>query len=704
MTGRRRIHGVLIALCALGLTALLAGIGVLERLEWQAFDGRARLLRPSAQATDQVAVILIDEAAIGAMEPLAGRWPWPREVHADIIEFLALGDPRAIVFDILFTEQERPGAGPASRGDRRLVEATRAQGTIVHALQMLRDSPDEAGAALPDHPLPQEAYRFAVAQGGALPAALANSFHLPFDELYRAAAALGVVNVESDADGVHRRVPLLHRYRDAYLPGLGVAATLARDSSLGLAGGRDLPLEAGGAYLINPYGQIATYSMSGVLASIQRLRQGEMEGLLVSPEEFRDRVVFIGASAAGLEDLKATPLAGNTPGVMLHAATAANLLQGDILVPMAPVTEALVALVLVAVTVAFILGTASFAWQMFAPLALAGAYGGVSVAAFAHQYLMGVAAPLTAQLLSGMLCLAYLAFSEGRDRRRVRNMLAQYVSPQVLDSVMARYQDQLQAEVGAEENLTILFSDIRGFTALSESLPPARVVEFLNHYFSVMSEAILAHDGTINKFIGDAIMAFWGAPLRDGRHADKALAAAMEMQRAAAGVNLWLEARGLPPVQTGIGLHTGRVILGNIGSAHKLDYTIIGDNVNLASRLEGLTRKYGVPIVISQATREALGTDVPCLTLDRVRVKGKQQAIGIHAPIPDPERAPGLDQARLSAEAFAAYARRDWEGARALYARLPEGTLRDLFMSRCRAYAASPPPDGWDGVHAMDEK
>ena len=230
-----------------------------------------------------------------------------------------------------------------------------------------------------------------------------------------------------------------------------------------------------------------------------------------------------------------------------------------------------------------------------------------------------------------------------------------YVSLAVLGTVVDHYHDHLDAEVGSEEDLSILFSDIRGFTSISEAVSANRVVEMLNHYFSAMTAVIFGQRSTIDKFIGDAIMAFWGAPIREAQHADLALTAAIEMCRRLEEVNRWLAENGYPPTQIGIGINSGKVILGNIGSVQKLDYTVIGDNVNLSSRLERLTKQYGVAIIISEQTYEKLHSPPPCYLLDRVRVKGKQAPIRIYTPIFDQSFDEAQPLAQLSHDTFDAY-------------------------------------------------
>ncbi|MBI3777186.1 MAG: adenylate/guanylate cyclase domain-containing protein, partial [Gammaproteobacteria bacterium] len=293
------------------------------------------------------------------------------------------------------------------------------------------------------------------------------------------------------------------------------------------------------------------------------------------------------------------------------------------------------------------------------------------------------------------------------DKRRVRRVLAQYVSPAVLAEVVDKYENYLSAEVGLRTNITVLFSDIRNFTRLSESLAPETVVEMLNVFFSAMTDVLFAHHATIDKFIGDAIMAFWGAPVRDEQHAQRAVRAALGMLQALVDVNTRLAERGIAPISIGIGINTGDAVLGNIGSEKKLAYTAIGDNVNLAARLEGLTKTYGCPVLITENTRAQVCAEFPCRLVDSVRVMGKTHAIRVYAPL-GVTNAEEITAAHAlcetTARAFELYRQRQWCNARALYETLPPGRLRELFIARCHDYELIPPAADWDGVCTLDSK
>lgn len=687
-----------------------------DRLEWITFDKRSVLFRSETLAHPDVAIILIDEASLKAMNPLVGRWPWPRSVYADLLEFLRIGEARAVAFDILFTEAEGAGVR-ANINDRRLIGATRETGGAYHAFQLLKDETDEAGQVQLDQPLPEDFRRRFAAMGKGFSASGNNNYYLPMPALYRAARGMGVVEFGPDADGVYRRTRLFREYQGELYPVLPMAplVNLLRPVGISQKGhylyldDLHIPLNSDGTYLVNMYGRYNNYSISGVLASIQKLRHGQVEDLIVRPDEFRDKIVFVGASAAGVEDLKTTSLASGMPGVMLHASIASNILSQDFLKMVNPAMTIFLVFGFAAFTGLGILALPRVYLKIALPLTLTLGYAAWSLWRFRYNVVYDMVPPITAIALSWLATFGYLAFTEGRDKKRVRNMLAQYVSPNILAEVVDKYEDYLRAEVGSKEHITVLFSDIRGFTDISELLPPEKVVEILNMYFAAMSDVVFKYEGTLDKFIGDALMAFWGAPIRASDHPRRAVAAALEMHRRLKEVNARLETKGWPHIRMGIGINTGDVILGNIGSEKKLDYTVIGDNVNLASRLESLTKEYDCPLLISESTYAVLGDELPCAIVDQVRVRGKQHPVRIYRPLASPD-APedvlrdGRALAGASEEAFQLYLDRKWREALKAYEKLPESRTHEIFVARCRRYMEKAPAPEWDGVYAMTAK
>jgi adenylate cyclase len=737
----RPLHALLIAVLGAGLLLAAHGTTFMRRIEWISYDWRVQHVSPARPAPKDIAIVLVDDASLQYMDARVGRWPWPRSVFADLIDFIELGGPRAIVFDMLFVERQQ-GADGADH-DERLMEATRAAGNVYHAMQLMADSADELNAAAIDPPLPAELReRFDLAPhtgphpnpGACVPDTINrlhpcsrlpqgegvnneanyNNYLIPIDGLHQAAAGLGVVTVDPDADNVLRRARLTASYHGALFPALSLAPLLhgadvsavhLRNSQLFRAG-RPIPLTADGSYLVNMYRAFETYSASGLLDSVSALNAGEVDKMMVDPQTFAGKYVFIGASAVGLHDLKTTALGELTPGVNVHASVLGNALAGDFLAPPDELVTALAIIVLAAAASLGILLMRTLWLQLALPLMLGLAYSGVTLWLFSHNKVWELVMPLAALALCAVTSYGLVLFTEGREKTKIRRMFSQYVSPAALSVMVDQFEDYSGAGAGSKETVSVLFADIRGFTSLSENSAPEEIVQMLNHYFAAMTEAIHAHHGTIDKFIGDAIMAVWGAPIKSATHADDAVRAALQMREKLIEINAWLAARGATTIDIGIGINSGEVVMGSIGSALKADYTVIGDNVNLASRLEGLTKLYDCPLLISESTLDAMTRPMPCRIVDLVRVKGKQHPIRIYAPIAAGEM-PDAQAQRISdrtAAAFAAYLARDWEGAVAELREWPDDPLCQALIQRCRDYQLHDPGADWDGVHTMNSK
>ena len=393
------------------------------------------------------------------------------------------------------------------------------------------------------------------------------------------------------------------------------------------------PLIRDGNYIINMYGidKVAPYSIGGIFASLQKIKQGELEDLLVNPEEFKDAIVFVGASAVGAKDLKPTPLSSNAPGVIFHVSLASNYLQNDFLTPPDRRITFLSIVLGAFLTPWMVFYSKRFFLRAVFPVLMLALYVGFSFLAFKSNVIVD-AVPFTfSTVMSSFLSFGYVTFIEAAEKRRVSHLFSQYVSKDVLNEVLHNYKEYQKVSAGQKVELTVLFSDIRGFTTMSETTPPEKIVEMLNIHFSVMAGIILKHNGTIDKYIGDAIMAFWGAPVRTDNHAEQAVLAAQEMASAVKEVNDKLREKGFEPeVKIGIGVNTGIATIGEIGSEQKKNYTIVGDTVNLASRLESITKEYKTPLVFSEFTYEKIKHKIGGKLLGNVKVKGREQPVTIY--------------------------------------------------------------------------
>ncbi len=724
---RKLVFGILIITVIFLISIFIDLTGLSEIPELKTVDFRIKAFRKNKVLPSDIVVVLIDDASLNALNKITGRWPWPRNIHAEFMEFLALSGAKAIVLDILFTENEiEPDqeSGQLSRNDLRLVESTDYTKNTYHAVQILSDVQDEYNPDLLDKPMPVNFInKFSLDVEAVNKTMEHNNYYLPFKELYEVSKGIGVVSFLPDHDGVFRSEKLLFNYQDNYFPSLALAplvGQLGNEKIVLKKGSMEIkttgsliriPLMKNNEYLVNMYGLYNAFSISGVILSMSKIQQGELDDLPVDPEEFKDKIVFVGASAGGIEDLKHTSIATKTPGVFIHASICGNILTGDFLNFTGPVINFLSILILLVITVFSIFYLKTVLFQTVVPFFAMIIFFIIAFVLFNSNIVINMASPSFAFLAAYIVSFTYISFTEGKEKRKIRNVLGQYVSPAILSTVLDKNQDDyLKAEVGTRENLTIFFSDIRGFTEISEKYNVETVVEILNGYLSRMVNIIFNNEGTLDKFIGDAIVAFWGAPVRLPDHHYKAVISGIQMMEALKTFNQENIGKDLPELKIGIGIHTGDVILGNIGSEKKLDFTVIGDSVNLASRLEGITKTYKSPIIISQDTYDHVHNEISCKVLDYVKVKGKNKPIKIYEVI---DTADSVDEetakiADLTEKGFEQYQERKFSEAINTYESIldirPEDFLSKMFIERCREYQQNEPPENWDGFYVHKTK
>ncbi|MCM2279218.1 MAG: adenylate/guanylate cyclase domain-containing protein [Oligoflexia bacterium] len=727
---KKRLLRAAAGFAVLGLVSLLwphTQLG--KKLEQETLDYRYAHFNRAAKASDQVVVIDLDEQTFKLLGPTYGRWPWPRRIYKELIEFLSIGEPSSVIFDLLFTEAQQ-----GTTDDELLAEVSGQTGLASHALKFIPDAAleGEDAAALPadfaaKHGLKLKAPETQSPRGLASGLRVYRDFLLPNPALLAKAPRLHVVTTEQDSDGSYRRVPIVFRYGETWLPSLTLRALLSRfnDPALSVAGGAlriqdegqeplTIPIDRDGTYRVHYYRdeqRPESISFAAVLASAAALQKGDVQDpaqLKVNPLEFKGKTIVIGASATGLEDLKVTPVSTGYPGVLIHASAISNLIDKDFLRP----TPVALQFGLVLLTLALIYGVtfvSTHPARFLVPPAWLALVTGAGIAAFQSKGIwLELARPLALGGLAFFDSLAYLILIESRDKKKLKDSLSKYLPPSMADEIIASGQDP-RAEVGHQAELTILFSDVRGFTTLSEKTEPKTLVSILNEYLGRMTDVVFEKGGTLDKFIGDAVMAFWGAPLRDPAHALRAVECALKMREALATLNGEWETRKIQPFEVGIGINTGEVIVGNIGSEKRLDYTVIGDNVNLASRLEGLTKQYKASILLGPKTEESVKDSIICRPIDFVRVKGKAHHVKIFealGSISDPAAAKKKELAERFAEALEDYRTGKFEAARGMFTRLQsefQDGPSEVFALRCQELIEEPPRD-WDGIFTAKSK
>lgn len=601
---RGPLHALLaLALVVLALVELL-GLHSLSALDNRLGDALLRWHARGRMPPADVVLIDIDQPSLQdrQMFELAGAWSWPRVIHAELIEALAAQQPRAIVLDLILSPPDRFHP----ENDAALAQALRFERAFVPMI-LLPESAQQAPLALAPpamgiraHPLADPTARYGIDGPTALP-----------PEVWRT----GYINFIKDEDGIGRHTELGREYAGWWLPHIigRVAELLA------------LPRPSTARFRLNWYGREFTripYA-SAYLAS-------QTEGAPL-PLDARGKIIIIGATASGLHDFVPTPIDATTPGPFVLATGLANLEQGDWLREAPAAANVALALALIgalaysfATRVSLLRTVGGFACVLL--LALAGA----AVALQWRLYWM----PLSALMLGALALLAFGLLSarlEGLQRRHVQAMFARFVDPHIVAG-LSEPEQVAQAQVSSSREVTVLFSDIRGFTSLSEHRQPEQIVALLNRYFEMQVEVIFRHQGTLDKFIGDAIMAFWGAPIAQAQHAQLAVQAALGMADALAVFAAEL-AQQEPGVRfaIGIGVHSGPAVVGFLGTTRRLDYTAIGDTVNLASRIEGCTKGVAT-VLVSESTRQLCGDAFEFVSKGDFEVKGREQKVQLFEP------------------------------------------------------------------------
>ena len=700
--------GAIIGALAWGVGFALYSGSLLESYELRTYDQLCRFKANYSSSPQEIVLVAVDQGSLEAARSQGINWPWPRQMYAPILQFCAAAGARAVVFDILFTE-------PSSYGledDRVFADAVKETGRTVLALFLARQ----------EHPHPEgetalirkNAFPLRDESGQARSPFLSSI--LPIQPLAGNAYGLGNVATFPDPDGIYRRVPIVFFYQESWIPSLGLAVfrdlalknpAVLDDDGLRLDG-RLLPLDQRSSFLLHYYGNpgFPRFSAFNVIQSSVALQEGGKP--VYAPEVFRDKIVFVGYTAPGLFDLKPTPTSSRTPGTVIHATVAANILHGDFRVRISPYFALALALGFAAAVAVAVMVIPTLWLLAVVVLVCAGAIISVVLLFFWQDVWLDGVLLAFSSALSFAMSTAFNYATEGRQRRQIKDMFSRYMSDLLIQDLL---KNPGKLRLGGERKvLTVLFSDLAGFTSISEKLSPEEVVTLLNLYLTAMTDIILASGGIIDKYEGDAIMAFWGAPVQEEDHAARACLAALENQTRLATLRQELAQMGLPPVYSRIGINTGEMIIGNLGSSQRFDFTVIGDSVNLASRLEGAGKEYGTSILISEETYRRAREAVEVRELDLLQVKGKELPVRIYELL---GKRGGLDEKkkeliRTFAEALALYRAQDWTGAIATFRRClevaPEDGPSKIFIRRCEVFQQNPLPPGWDGVFRLTSK
>ncbi|EHJ93712.1 Adenylate cyclase 1 [Vreelandella boliviensis LC1] len=694
----------------------------LERLEWQTYDSRVRATL-SEEADPNLAIIDIDERSLYEV----GQWPWPRSVVADLVETLFDTYHAGLLgVDIVFAEPEGTllkqywqrlvsdypaleERGPPDSGDAVLADTLANYPVVLgyyFQASVAEDDPPPVGTL----PAPVE-----VNGGDSLSVPEPERFTGNLPELQQSAMGGGFFdNPQVDDDGVFRRVPLLQRWEGELYPSLPLAMLMAMiggptiepkvGEGAGVAqlealdvGGFEIPVDNQGAALVPWYGERGHFDY---------ISAADVLNERIEPEALAGKTLILGASAPGLMDLRSTPVGGVFLGPEINMTLLAGMLHQSYKAQPPWVAGAeLVSLALLGVLMTFLYP------RLNAPTLLAVSVGllGITLGGNFWAWQQGLVLPLAALLVLFVLqMLWHLALNfltESQQKRWVAERFGQYIPPKLVDDMV--HSGQGMSLQGEEREMTVLFSDVRGFTAFSETLPPAELTQVMNRLLTPLTGAIHAHDGTIDKYMGDAIMAFWGAPLHDIAHAEHALEGAFAMLEALDDINQIFIHEGKPALAMGVGLNTGSMSVGNMGSSFRMAYTVMGDNVNLGARLEGLTKAYGVSVLVSEATVQQ-APNWCFRRLDKVRVKGRDAPVWVLEPVGQWRGlTPGQREWQAAFdEAVAFYQAAAFEKAQAAFAALEDqqDPPTQLYLQRIEYYQETPPPADWDGVWTHTNK
>jgi adenylate cyclase len=732
-----RQFGIARAVCIVVLFGLvplrIADPRPLEEVHLRTFD-LFQVLRPRVQTARPVVIADIDEASLKEI----GQWPWPRTIVADLVNKLHDLGAVAIGIDVVFAEPDRMSPAVAATEFRGIDAQTREKlaglpsNDIVLADAIKRAGSvvvGEAGSAIV---APRSDAVAALQTGFAVRGPDPKPFLVTFPGLLRnvlpieqAAAGRGLFSIDPERDGIIRRVPLVMAAQDTLVPSLTMemlrvvthaGAILIRTDEAGVRAvavpGLEVPTDRNGQFWMyfNKHDPARYVSAADVLNG------------RTPPDRVRGRLVLIGTSAVGLLDLKTTPVEPAMPGVEVHAQILENVLTKSLLsnpnyaigaeliiavvlglaiIIAAPILPAAIVLTLGALLIA---GLAGMSWYFFV----------------AHNLLIDFTYPLISSWLIYLVLTFVNYFREQRQRQQIRSAFGFYLSPALVEQ-LAKSPDKLVLG-GEERRMTILFSDVRGFTTISEHYKddPQGLTRLMNRFLTPLTNAIIERKGTIDKYIGDAIMAFWNAPLNDAEHEANACDAALEMLSRAEALNVELkreaEANGgkYMPLRIGIGLNSGPCVVGNMGSDFRFNYSVLGDTVNLASRLESRTKDYRLSMVIGSRTAERAKAKFATMEIDLIQVKGKKEPEVVYTVIgrADIDDDPSCRELRdLNARMLASFRKQQWDDALALIDRcrkLANGFavagLYDMYVERIDAYRAEPPGPDWNGVYEAESK
>ncbi len=669
---------------------------------------------------NKIVLVSIDEKSLSYFNSNGMYWPWPREFYQIVTDYFQESGSELIVYDILFDTPDfdrRNLSGTMS--DQRFLQSLQRSGKGILAFKSTENENSAVDLSTTNEPLIKH-YNIKNSPPYQEPHLLTSK---PLDEFTKAATGLGNTVMSPDEDGLIRSVHLFDSLAHmGFVPTLSMAAYLElQPDSISLewtnnglrVGNKEIPLQDNGDYLINWYekggvqdGTFPYYSFQAIVKSaIQKQRNPDAE-VLVPPSVFEDKIVIIGASAAGLGDIKSTPMSSLEafPGMEIQA-TLLNNLIGNNFITQPPIWITLFMLLLISICIPYAVAYSRPAKGAAAMIGIILAIIGIGLALFVVGriwFSTGLYLMVATFTYSGSA--AYKYFAEEKQKKEIRSAFGQYVQPEFVEQLIA--QPDLLKLGGQKKRLTVLFSDIAGFTTISEKKEPEELVAFLNEYLGAMTDIIFEHSGTVDKYIGDAVMAFWGAPIGQDNHAELACRSTLKMMQ---------KVKELAPQDTNIhsrfGIATGEMIVGNIGSYNRFNYTVLGDTVNLAARLEAANKTFGSSTMIAEQTYEEVKDLFYGRQLDLLVVKGKTKPVRVYELMgekSDPHTEEIEKIISIYQKGLDFYLNREWDQAIKRFQKVlslkPGDGPSENYIKRCQKYKKEPPAKDWDGVFYLKTK
>ena len=705
--GKLRLRSIIIGLLSAGLALLLWNHDAFKELEAKTYDLRVKLLSSPGPRTDDIRLIYLDQAGLDWAEETMGLgWPWPREMYTPILDFLSRHGARAVAFDVLYTEQSFYGLPDDQSFGLAIASAKGFAGAA-----MLTRAENARGSWPTSVPEPAFKVEGLGRWVDATPEAAWPRMVFPIPQVSKEASVLCNVQASPDPDTVYRRIRLLNDFDGRPVPSLGLGCYLASDPDVPLKveaqkmtfDGTPVELDRLGQAILNfrGHGAYKSFSAAAVIQSELRMKNGQ-EPTIDGKAAFRGKFVFFGFTAPGLYDLRPTPMGGVTPGAVLAATSLDNLLSGDFVTrPSTPVLAGLCILLALATSLT-LASTEGALGSIIINLIAVLLPAALCIGAYVQRIWLPFM-PLAATVIPAGFGVSILKFAtQGKKKRFIKNAFKQYLSPQVIEQIL-EHPERLTLG-GERRELTIFFSDLQGFTSISEKLDPELLTSVLNDYLSAMTDIIQEEGGTVDKYEGDAIIAFWNAPLDQPDHGLRGVRAALRCQVALSELRPGLRERTGSDFHMRIGINTGHAVVGNMGSHSRFDYTMLGDAVNLAARLEGINKKFGTYTMISEDTLAECTEDICARELGLIRVVGKNKPVRVLEPMFRQEFVSRQQEFTLFEQALALFRIGGFKQAAELFDKTADTDPAALhYRKKCEEFWSSP-PEKWDGVWNMTSK